>query len=459
MEFKQNKFIRIGFYLFIFFLPFMNILTFEVGLTLKISDIIALVMIVALSFQIFASYLKNKEIKTYLSKVSLPLVLFILACFLSTIQTVRVPIKDFGLRDTVGRNTPYLRSITQAGWAMFSYLIFLLTLNVVTGKKVLIQVLRIYLISSFLACLYGLYQLIGHLLGLDTGLKFTSAIWVAPRMNATFGEPILLANFLLSAIPLSLVIFLDLNEERIFNKFISGVFLVIFFICFSLAFSFSSWIALAAGLTCLLFLNHRYLYPKKILKMISLLLIIGAILTMFTLTLMPSFGRALRVSFDKLGHYKAYSQMSIKSLKRHPSACSQQERIWLWKAAANMFKAHPLLGVGVGNFGFHYNEYRPKDAEYKGYLTLANNQYLEILAETGIIGMACFLYFIFRFIRLFINGLKNNSDYVLKAILAAFSAIFIGWAIQYSFLSTLYIIYIWVMLGLSIATVRLILNE
>ena len=80
------------------------------------------------------------------------------------------------------------------------------------------------------------------------------------------------------------------------------------------------------------------------------------------------------------------------------------------------------------------------------------------LAETGIAGMICFLYLIFSFFRLIVTGLRKTSDYALRVILGTLGAIFIGWMIQYCFFSTLYIIYIWALLGISVATARLAVN-
>ncbi len=65
------------------------------------------------------------------------------------------------------------------------------------------------------------------------------------------------------------------------------------------------------------------------------------------------------------------------------------ERLAHWVAAQRMFAASPLLGVGPGNYAAVYDTYRlPRWEEPLGH---AHNVYLNVLAETGIIGFAAFV--------------------------------------------------------------------
>lgn len=65
------------------------------------------------------------------------------------------------------------------------------------------------------------------------------------------------------------------------------------------------------------------------------------------------------------------------------------ERLAHWQAAVNMADAHPFLGVGVGNYEAVYATYGiPSWPRALGH---AHNDYLNLLAETGIIGLAAYL--------------------------------------------------------------------
>ncbi len=68
-------------------------------------------------------------------------------------------------------------------------------------------------------------------------------------------------------------------------------------------------------------------------------------------------------------------------------------RTTIWRAAAGMFDASPVVGLGPGTFKVHFAEYRPGDYwrhEVSAGTLLAHSEYLEILAETGMLGAVPF---------------------------------------------------------------------
>lgn len=67
-------------------------------------------------------------------------------------------------------------------------------------------------------------------------------------------------------------------------------------------------------------------------------------------------------------------------------------RLFLWHAAFNMWKAHPLLGVGVGNSLYHTGQFQPNwkgsiytDRDWSG--TAIHSGVFEALSETGSVGI------------------------------------------------------------------------
>lgn len=69
-----------------------------------------------------------------------------------------------------------------------------------------------------------------------------------------------------------------------------------------------------------------------------------------------------------------------------------------------LFKKYPIGGVGFGNFSYHYFN------DYSGWAqTYAHNNYVEILADTGIIGFV--LYYTVPF-SMFFRMIKNWKEYV-----------------------------------------------
>ncbi len=66
------------------------------------------------------------------------------------------------------------------------------------------------------------------------------------------------------------------------------------------------------------------------------------------------------------------------------------ERMAHWQAAYYMANAHPIIGVGLGNYETVYPAYSvPSWPRALGH---AHNDYLNMLAETGIIGLSGYLF-------------------------------------------------------------------
>ncbi|MFP6584552.1 MAG: O-antigen ligase family protein [Candidatus Hydrogenedentota bacterium] len=72
------------------------------------------------------------------------------------------------------------------------------------------------------------------------------------------------------------------------------------------------------------------------------------------------------------------------------------QRIFAWETANRMFVAHPVNGVGVGNYEIASPPYwnRIEAIRYSRYLRALyqpHNEYIETAAETGFIGVACLI--------------------------------------------------------------------
>lgn len=72
---------------------------------------------------------------------------------------------------------------------------------------------------------------------------------------------------------------------------------------------------------------------------------------------------------------------------------SNVDRIWTWKASWDMFQDHPVNGVGMNNWGWYYRNAGYKYEEETQNLPHAHSNYMQPLAETGIIGFLGLLYF------------------------------------------------------------------
>jgi O-antigen ligase len=68
---------------------------------------------------------------------------------------------------------------------------------------------------------------------------------------------------------------------------------------------------------------------------------------------------------------------------------SAVERAAHWLAGVRMFAAHPLLGVGIGNYAAAYPAYHPRG--WYDPLEHAHNYYINIAAEAGVFGLTSYV--------------------------------------------------------------------
>jgi O-antigen ligase len=72
-------------------------------------------------------------------------------------------------------------------------------------------------------------------------------------------------------------------------------------------------------------------------------------------------------------------------------------RLHFWSVALNMFWDHPVIGVGLDAFGVAFTKYDTWNGVFR--IERAHNDYLQTLAEAGIVGLGlvlAFIYFLFR---------------------------------------------------------------
>jgi O-antigen ligase len=73
------------------------------------------------------------------------------------------------------------------------------------------------------------------------------------------------------------------------------------------------------------------------------------------------------------------------------------QRVVMWRNTLRMAADHPVFGVGTGGFESGYRPYARAAPGWQGFDTDdPHNQFLKIQGEQGILGLAAFLFFIFR---------------------------------------------------------------
>lgn len=143
----------------------------------------------------------------------------------------------------------------------------------------------------------------------------------------------------------------------------------------------------------------------------------------------------------------------------HPTISDQKSsntRLALWQAGLHMIAAHPLTGIGLGNFKVEVQQYATghKDLDH-----IAHNSYLEIAAEMGLPALAFYVLVAWYSDRSLAAAMAAASEHGqgpwLPEAALALRAGLIGFSVSAFFLSAEYTKLYWMLVALSAALARL----
>jgi len=328
--------------------------------------------------------------------------------------------------------------------------------------------LNIFVWLGVVCSFFALFQFFGDSYGLSqqlTGLSnlYTKSVFGFPRVQSTFFEPGFFASFLLIALFMNL---LRLNSRN-FYYYLSFIVLCVAFILTLSRGGFYSFLIAYVVAVVLIFVKRK---DKMILIYRSMELIVASItLALFSVWLVAGpqglytfFGQS-RNTQDLIA---GSSQESVQNFTRNATI-----KIALQNWQKNIF------GIGTGTFGSlpELQETRALGNERQ----TVNSLYPEILVEGGIQSLLAFLAFLTLLLWSLLapilssqtpsalriepkdpqkdfsapdkspRGVEMTQDGVVGSII--FSAAMLAIFIQYLSFSTLYLVYIWVFLGLIAA--------
>jgi O-antigen ligase len=419
-----------GWFLIVFFLPFERVPTLNLGgVDLKINIILGFLTLFA---WILALMFNPKKFKVRPYAIAIPIILYVLAMLISL---------------TVAGNMT--RGVSVLVFTLFTIALSILTVNMVSSRENLKKTLQIIFLSSIIVSIFGLLQFAGSLLGLPDSTVLLKEGYGAkmmgfPRIMAFSQEPLYLANFLLIPITLGLAFFfnkIDVNEDKSPNRLKQVGILLLLILVLILTVSRGAYLGFLASLIVLAIFFFRKIFTWK-----NVLIFILSVAVL---------GYAVAFGLSK-GDPQATNNFITHVLVRdYAKSASVQERLTSYTYAWIAFKQHPALGIGTGNYGPWLTNFRAEAP--KGGWLIVNNEFLEVLAETGLVGLIIFVSLLVILIWRSFIAIKYAADPYLKVVMIGLLAAFIGILVQYNFFSTLYIIHIWVLIGLLVATQSLIL--
>jgi O-antigen ligase len=142
-----------------------------------------------------------------------------------------------------------------------------------------------------------------------------------------------------------------------------------------------AWLAFGAGLVAVNVSRSR----RGAVTFSALVLLIALLVLLGSFRLLPTaIVQRLTNFFPLVG------ARDVRSIEITDENYASVERLAFWQAAADMWRDRPWLGVGFGNYQATYADYAlPKWPMALGH---AHNYYLNIAAETGLIGLITYLF-------------------------------------------------------------------
>ena len=411
-----------------FLLPFERIGSFDLaGITVRASQIFSLLVLIA---WISIFLIKKKDFNAK-NPILITIFLFLGSALISLINAQNIQ-----------------RGIIVFLFTFFTIAISIVIPNIVKDKENLKKVIKIILISATVVSMFGIYQFVGDVIGLPdeiTGLRehYTKKIFGFPRVHSVSTEPLYFANYLL--IPISLLLSFVLsrkNKKLPFNILTTVFILALTTLNLFLTLSRGGYLALL-----FLFFIFGMFFIKSILSFKKIVLII----VILFISLISAYGFLLFTDREK------NIEIFLDQATTYTDGAGVDERLTTYEEAFSMIKEYPIIGGGIGNFG-PYASRNPSTQPKDGW-AIVNNEFLEIWAEQGILGLFIFfaliLIIIIRSIKVL---LRKNIDPYLRAILIGLLFAFLAILVQYQTFSTLYILHIWFLIGLIIAVQNMIFN-
>lgn len=258
------------------------------------------------------------------------------------------------------------------------------------------------------ASVYGLMQSAG----IDIFWKIDISGDFGARAVSTFGNPNFLSSFLALLLPLSVYYFFAVRKAE--EKFYYFVLILIYSAYMAVAQTRSSWLGSALGF-CILFIFADFRALVRPQKKAAALLTVAALAVFFAWPQSAGDKNYASAAAARLAQTPEISVLKNLTLNAPQSAVNQSyhQRLMMWTCAVKTAQKSPLLGGGWGSFQFNHALCQGglimQNAALAPFLTQANaahNEFMEVLSQSGFLGLFVYLAFWISFIVLFLKNLK-----------------------------------------------------
>jgi O-antigen ligase len=387
---------------------------------------------------------KKKEISVYVSLPHIGFFVFALASVLSAFNLLRY-------------NPYYFRYSLEIGlYVFYMFIISLYLSNRIAKKETITRILFLMLLSGVFV---GINALINFYTGYDILLGKIGSPYSRATMKSTIGNPNFVSSYLGMLIPIALYFISSLDfgwelskeKERSFfwkvllTKIFATFSFILFLIVVLIAQTRSVYGSLIAAFLFLTIAYGSYKFLRKrksedfqkLLKIdekfakkiqnlnynfIALIIILSAVFIVVFSTDNPLTGGGKISVAERVAQFR--------------SNASWENRFLAWYSSIYQWKDYPVIGTGIGTYQVLTIEYladvmkdKPEWIYAWNNFKRTHNDYLQVLGETGVIGLVGILLLIFGLLILYILMMKKQDDpddALLLTLIAAGVLVVIG---------------------------------
>lgn len=292
------------------------------------------------------------------------------AIFLTPLSAPLLAVLGAGLLSLIGATFPWAG--IEAAWRLWNgillYHLAVLALGAAPARRWFLAAVGLSIVP---VAIYGILQAIG----VDFMHLAMRHVPVSSLGNTGF-----VAEYLVAALPIALA--LTARGDKPWWLFFPAVLLGSLHLW--LTQSRAGWLGAGLGGSILLLAPSSPLRTGAARARLRLLLLLGLLLAVGLGLFIPGLGPA--------------SVVRLRSII-DAGQSSARVRILIWRGALELTARHPLFGVGMGNFEYAYPAVRSTEEwhlSHRDAVDDAHNEYLHLTVETGLLGLAAFLWFLFR---------------------------------------------------------------
>jgi putative inorganic carbon (HCO3(-)) transporter len=304
------------------------------------------------------------------------------------------------------------------------------------------------LITTSLLCLLSVYQLLTNNYEQtffrlsDIQMDRALATSVTPRIGGPINAPNLWAQVLVALS--TIVVFRIFHEKLTITKLACVLMLGLFLYIILNTYSRGAYLVLAVDAVLMLFLFRKYFNP--------MILIAGVTILILVIPLVPATYRERFTSlFVVTTENGIYEDTSLRG--------RSSEML----TGLAMFVEHPILGVGAGNYPAEYQRYAQIiGIEFRAEERDPHSLYVQLLAETGILGTIAFLvmiYFLFDALNKACRALEQSPHLAhWLPWISSYRFAILSYLLTSIFLHNAYIRYLWIFIAMALTGIQITYN-